>query len=240
MWRPPSRRANPRGRVRTGLLLILLASGCREAGRIPQYSPTAESAGGEAAVGGTPTPVASKLWGLFVLVPPGTALASAAPQFGADAKRTGELSGVTAPQLAKSLVGSFVDLPQDVHAALDASGLTPAGANATEDASGHFDSWLLLGRVEPKPAMVELRAYTPIGPVPVTLFPGSPVHVTEVSSAVGGGNPTVTQFRTAEADAYADQSVMWSVGSVVYILHAYGPFTANDLLGWAQSIASTR
>jgi hypothetical protein len=208
-----------------GLLIVAAISACGG-----QSTPT---------VVGTPTPQpGAGSWGLFVLVPPGEA-SSGVPRFGPDALRTGDLSGPDSAARARSEASLFVDLPKEAYVALTAADFEVQGASASQDDTGRFESWVLVGRELPRPAMVELRAYTPTGPVTITVFPGSPVHTTETSFLVNG-NPTVTKFRTPMTDPDADQSVMWSQGSSVYILHASGPFADDDLLAWARAISAGR
>ena len=216
------------------LAIAALVVSCGGGGR---PTPTLTPTGSSPTVSRTEASV--RKFGPFVLVAPGEPSSNGAPQFGVDALRTGELSGVDAAARARSEASLFVDLPKEAYAVLTPAGFEVAGTSVTQDSSGRFDSWVLVGRQVPKPGMVELRAYTPTGPVAVTVFPESPVHTTETSNAVNG-NPTITQFRTPMTDPYADQTVMWSQGSAVYVLHAAGPFSGDDLLAWARAISAAQ
>lgn len=221
------------------VLLTWVLSGCQKPSRSTNTTEVASSNGATSAPSPAATGTATGYWGWFRLVPPGEDTSNGAPSFGPDATRTGDLSGASAAQLARAQVAQFVDLPKEVYASLNAEGLEVQAAKASQDSSGHFDSWILLGRVEPRPALVELRAYTPAGPVAITVVSGSPVYVTSASTEING-YATVTKFATMAVDPYADQSVMWSQGTSVYVLHAYGPFGQADLLAWARAVSNAR
>ena len=172
-------------------------------------------------------------------LPSGTGVdtTSSLPNFSSDAIDTGMVTGPDSPTRAAAIAPRFIDAPDEALGKLTSEGFEAAGASAQQDTSGTFASYVLYGRTTPSPAMFQVRAYTPTSPVAITRFPDNPVYDFRTSTAVRG-HPTITKFpKPVTSDPNGQREVFWSQGGAVYFLTVTGPFTDDEVLGYASTIS---
>jgi hypothetical protein len=223
-----------------GLLVTALLAGC-DSNSTGTATPTAAPPATAAPATLEPTPTivgAEGPLGLFVIVAPNAPNPPSWVPVRADtAIATGQLAGPAAPARAAAIVPRFVDVGAAGRALIDALGLVSDGAEAWQNPDGMFVSGVFYGRIEPRPAMLQLSALTPTGPVPITRFPDTPIYDFRTSTAVNG-NPTITKFPDkGTSDPNGDREIRWSQGGVAYALHSFGPITDEQLLAVAIEIS---
>jgi hypothetical protein len=189
-----------------------------------------------------PSPEGPTPWGEFLIVPVNVSSGddgalSPGPVFGDSAVKTGDLGGPDAPAKAAALVPRFVDLGPQGLALVASIGLTAVGAEASQNPDGTFVSGVFYGRIEPRPAMVQLTALTPIHPIRITRFPDTPIYDFVTSMAVNG-NPTITKFPDkGTSDPNGAREIRWSQEGVAYTLQSGGPISDDQLLAAAVEIS---